>query len=98
LNGIVSSNIYRTKDAPHFYPGHGTVLGYLTIFLFGGSIVTTLLLRAENKKRVNGQRDNWLEGKTASQLEIQGDKRLVSQYYTQIMNPDCCRPDFLYIV
>jgi hypothetical protein len=77
LNGIVSSNIYRTKDAPQFYPGHSVVLAYLTVFLFGGSIVTTLLLRAENKKRVQGKRDHWAEGKTPEQLEIAGDKRSV---------------------
>jgi len=81
LNGIVSSNIYRTKDAPQFYPGHGVVLGYLSLFLFGGSIVTTLLLRNENKKRINGQRDHWLDGKTAEERYVMGDRK----------------PDFLYI-
>ncbi|KAF2669728.1 MFS nicotinic acid transporter-like protein Tna1 [Microthyrium microscopicum] len=80
LNGIVSSNIYPTSSAPHFYPGHGTVLGYLTVFLFGGSIVTSLLLRQENKKRINGQRDHWLEGKTPEELRTRGDKRPDFQY------------------
>jgi len=82
LNGVVSSNIYPTKDQPKFYAGHGTVLGYLTVFLFGGSIITTLYLRAENTKRVSGQRDQRLVGKTPKEVEVLGDKR----------------PDFLYTV
>jgi hypothetical protein len=78
LNGVVSSNIYRNQDSPKFYPGHGTVLGYLVVFLFGGSIVTHLLLKAENRKRLNGKRDHWMqENKTAAEIEVMGDKRYV---------------------
>jgi hypothetical protein len=80
LNGIVSSNIYRGQDAPNFYPGHGTVLAYLTIFLLGGSIVQTILLRVENRKRRNGLRDARIEGLDAQQIELLGDQR----------------PDFIY--
>ncbi|KAF3386825.1 hypothetical protein F1880_001368 [Penicillium rolfsii] len=80
LNGIVSSNIYREKDKPRFYPGHGVVLGYLVLFLFGGSIVQYMLLRRENSKRRRGERDQWIEGLDRSQIELLGDKR----------------PDFLY--
>jgi hypothetical protein len=75
LNGVVSSNIYYTKYAPHFYSGHGTVLGYLTVFLFGGSVITHFLLERENKKRMNGERDHWTEGKTPEELEVMGDKK-----------------------
>lgn len=82
LNGVVSSNIYRNKDSPNYYPGHGTVLAYLTIFLFGGSVVTHFLLRRENKKRINGERDHWTHDKTPEQMEVIGDKR----------------PDFLYTI
>jgi hypothetical protein len=78
----VSSNIYPSKTGPRFYQGHGVVLGYLSVFLFGGSIVTTLLLRRENKKRLAGLRDHTIEGKTPAQLEVMGDKV----------------PDFIYIV
>lgn len=80
LNGIVSSNIYREKDKPRFYPGHGVVLGYLVLFLFGGSILQYMLLRRENSKRRRGERDQWIEGLDRSQIELLGDKR----------------PDFLY--
>ncbi|KAJ5644468.1 hypothetical protein N7507_010479 [Penicillium longicatenatum] len=80
LNGIVSSNIYREADAPRFYPGHGTVLAYLVVFLFGGSIVQYILLRRENAKRRRGERDHWIEGLSRSEIELLGDKR----------------PDFMY--
>jgi hypothetical protein len=80
LNGVVSSNIYRGQDAPRFFPGHGTVLAYLSVFLLGGSILQRVLLVNENKKRVSGQRDVWAEGKTDDEVERLGDKR----------------PDFIY--
>jgi hypothetical protein len=75
LNGVVSSNIYRQKDAPLYRPGHGTVLGYLVLFLLGGSIVTTLGLRGENKKRAEGKRDARIAGLSAKEIEMLGDKR-----------------------
>ncbi|KAJ5447276.1 Major facilitator superfamily domain general substrate transporter [Penicillium cf. griseofulvum] len=80
LNGIVSSNIYRTEDKPKFYPGHGVVLGYLVVFLFGGSVVQYLLLRRENNKRRRGERDHWIQNLDQNQIELLGDKR----------------PDFIY--
>jgi len=52
----------------------------MVLFLLGGSIVTTLLLRQENKKRIAGKRDHWAEGKSQEEVEKLGDKR----------------PDFLY--
>ncbi|RAK80017.1 MFS general substrate transporter [Aspergillus fijiensis CBS 313.89] len=80
LNGIVSSNIYRIEDAPRFYPGHGVVLGYLVMFLFGGSVTQYLLLRKENRRRLRGERDHRLEGLGTEGVEVLGDKR----------------PDFIY--
>ncbi|KGO77754.1 Major facilitator superfamily domain, general substrate transporter [Penicillium italicum] len=80
LNGIVSSNIYRDADKPKYYPGHGVVLGYLVLFLFGGSVVQYLLLRRENGKRRRGERDHWIEGLDQNEIELLGDKR----------------PDFIY--
>ncbi|KAL2868771.1 major facilitator superfamily domain-containing protein [Aspergillus lucknowensis] len=80
LNGIVSSNIYRGKDKPDYYPGHGTVLAYLVLFQFGGSIVQYLLLRKENGKRRRGERDHWVEGLSQNEISFLGDKR----------------PDFIY--
>lgn len=75
INGVVSSNIYRTEDAPRFFLGHGVVLAYLALFLFGGSIVTRFMLVAENKKRTSGKRDGWVEGKSEKEVAEMGDKK-----------------------
>jgi nitrate/nitrite transporter NarK len=80
LNGVVSSNIYRGKDKPRFYLGHGVVLAYLVLFLFGGSVMTRVLLAWENKKRRNGDRDGWAEGRTEKEIEMLGDRRPDFQY------------------
>ncbi|KAI5814864.1 high-affinity nicotinic acid transporter [Pyronema omphalodes] len=80
LNGIVAANVYPVKDAPHYTLGHSIVVGYLTIGLFGGSVLNYYLLKRENTKRRNGERDHWVKGKTAKEIEMMGDMR----------------PDFLY--
>lgn len=78
LNGIVSSNIFF--DSPRYYQGHGAILGFMVVFLFGGSLLMTTLLRAENKRRLEGKRDGWASGKSEEELHEMGDKR----------------PDFIY--
>lgn len=78
LNGIVSSNIYFKK--PRFTAGHAVVMAYMIVFLLGGSIVLRFLLARENKLRLAGKRDHWVEGLTNQEIEALGDKR----------------PDFLY--
>ena len=78
LNGIVSSNIYFSP--PHYTEGHGIVLAFMLVFLFGGSLLMTVLLRLENRKRLLGKRDEWLEGKTEEEIRGMGDRR----------------PDFIY--
>ncbi|PWW72079.1 MFS general substrate transporter [Tuber magnatum] len=80
LNGVMSSNIYRRVDAPHYRLGHGVVLGYLSICLLGGSVLNWALLRRENEKRRNGERDAWVQGLDRKEVEYLGDQR----------------PDFLY--
>jgi hypothetical protein len=80
LSGIISSNIYRGSDAPDFYPGHGTVLAFITVFLFGGSILQYTLLHIENQKRRRGDRDIWVQGLSAQEIKLLGDMR----------------PDFIY--
>ena len=82
LNGIVSSNIYRKGDAPRFIPGHSVVLAYEAVFLFGGSVLQHVLLRRENAKRRNGERDVWVQGLSEAEIEKLGDKR----------------PDFKYVL
>ncbi|KAI0160240.1 MFS general substrate transporter [Xylariaceae sp. FL1272] len=79
LNGIVSSNIFF--DSPDYYQGYGVIIAYMALFLFGGSILMTTLLRIENKKRRAGKRDYLAEGKTQKELEAMGDLR-PDFYYT----------------
>ncbi|KAI1128377.1 major facilitator superfamily domain-containing protein [Nemania abortiva] len=79
LNGIVSSNIFF--DAPRYLEGHGVILAYMILFLFGGSILMTTLLRIENKKRREGKRDYLAEGKSEAELDRMGDGR-PDFYYT----------------
>jgi MFS family permease len=80
LNGVVSSNIYRGDDKPRYFLGHGIVLAYLTLFLFGGSILTRMMLVSENKKRRNGLRDVWVEGKSEEEIRVMGDRRPDFEY------------------
>ncbi|TVY86300.1 putative transporter [Lachnellula willkommii] len=78
LNGIISSNIFQKP--PKYVSGHATILGYMIVFLLGGSIVLDLLLVRENKRRREGKRDHWVEGLSAKESEALGDRR----------------PDFIY--
>ncbi|KAF2199437.1 hypothetical protein GQ43DRAFT_398772 [Delitschia confertaspora ATCC 74209] len=80
LNGVVSSNIYIKSENPHYRTGHATVLAYMLVCLFGGSIFMHFMLRRENKLRKSGRRDHWMEGKTAEEVRMMGD----------------VRPDFIY--
>lgn len=73
LNGVVSSNMYQTKTAPLYRTGHAIAVGYLTIFLFGGSLLNLFLLKRENEKRASGGRDYLVEGKTEREVEALGD-------------------------
>lgn len=80
LNGVVASNIFIKKENPHYRSGHATVLAYMLVCLFGGSVVMHFALRRENRLRRAGKRDHWLEGKTSEEIRMLGD----------------CRPDFFY--
>jgi hypothetical protein len=77
LNGVMSSNVYRAQDSPHYTLGHAIVLGYLAIGLFGGSALNYVMLKKENAKRRNGERDSWIQGKTQKEIELLGDERYV---------------------
>jgi hypothetical protein len=82
MNGVVSSNIYMAKEKAKYYPtGHGIVLAYMFLFLFGGSIFMHVMLKRENKLRKAGARDELLTGKTEEEIEVLGDKR-PDFYYT----------------
>jgi MFS family permease len=80
LNGIVSSNVYF--NGPRYPEGHAVIMAYLAVFLFGGSVLMTFLLRRENGKRRRGERDHWVQGLSEKEVEKLGDQR----------------PDFVYTV
>ncbi|RVX73027.1 hypothetical protein B0A52_02153 [Exophiala mesophila] len=82
LNGIVSTNVYLSRESPRFWTGHSVLLGYLVLGSLTGSITMHMLLKAENKKKMAGKRDHLVEDKTVEEIRIIGDKR----------------PDFVYIV
>lgn len=85
MNGIVSSNIYLARDKPGYKIGHAVVLGYLIVFLLGGSILQTLFLRAENKARLAGKRDHWVERKSHDEIELLGDRRYVFSFLSCLL-------------
>jgi len=73
LNGIVSSNVYFS--APTYLEGHGIVLGFMAVFLFGGTALMMVLLHLENRKRVRGERDYLIDGKDEKEIRDLGDQR-----------------------
>ncbi|KAB2104735.1 hypothetical protein AG0111_0g6499 [Alternaria gaisen] len=81
MNGVVSSNIYNKWEAPHYRTGHGIVLAYMFLFLFGGTLFMHVMLKRENKLRKEGKRDHWMQGKTEDEIDDMGDVR-PDFYYT----------------
>ena len=76
LQGVVISNVYRAQDAPRFIPGHAVVVGYLSVGLFGGSVLHYVLLRRENWKKMKRDGEGWaamVEG--TREKATTGDKR-----------------------
>lgn len=81
MNGVVSSNIYIAKDKPRYQTGHGIVLAYMFLFLFGGTVFMHVMLKRENRLRKEGKRDYLIQGKSEDEIEELGD----------------VRPDFIYV-
>ncbi|TKA51422.1 hypothetical protein B0A53_05335 [Rhodotorula sp. CCFEE 5036] len=50
LGALASSNVYRTQDKPHYYLGHGVVLGFNVIGLIAAPTYAYLLKRANARK------------------------------------------------
>jgi nitrate/nitrite transporter NarK len=50
LGGAIASFIYQSKDSPHFYPGHGTLIASLSMSTCL-SVFMTWWLRRENTRR-----------------------------------------------
>lgn len=82
LNGVVSSNIYLDQEKPRYWSGHGSVLGYLVVFLLGGSVFMHVAFRRINANRRAGKMDAHWATLSEEQKWIQGD----------------LRPDFTYAI
>ncbi|PPJ60577.1 hypothetical protein CBER1_08146 [Cercospora berteroae] len=80
INGIVSCNIYMKSEKPRYRTGHAVIIAYVVICELVVASLTRAKLARENKRRKSGERDNMLDGMTADQIIVQGDKR----------------PDFIY--
>jgi MFS family permease len=50
LGGAIAGFLYRSKDAPMFYPGHGTLIATETMSTIL-AIIMTIYLRRENARR-----------------------------------------------
>ncbi|GAA5882153.1 hypothetical protein JCM3774_002944 [Rhodotorula dairenensis] len=50
LGALASSNVYRTQDKPHYYLGHGVVLGFNVIGLIAAPTYAYMLKRANARK------------------------------------------------
>ena len=61
INGAVSSNVYRARDAPWYSLGHGIVLAYIGIGLISCTVYF-FMLRRENARRLRGERDEIIVG------------------------------------
>ncbi|KAH8120224.1 MFS general substrate transporter [Phellopilus nigrolimitatus] len=77
LNGAVSSNVYRAKDAPWYSLGHGIVLAYIAIG-FLSSLLMRVVLKAENERRARGERNETIGVLNAS--TIRNGEREVKVY------------------
>jgi Major Facilitator Superfamily len=61
LGAVLGTQLYRSRDAPRFFVGHGFAMGYLCInVVVVGSLWA--ILRAENARRDKGERNNRLVG------------------------------------
>jgi hypothetical protein len=50
LGGSIAAFLYQAKHKPHYYPGHGALIGTLTMSTVL-CIIMTIYLRRENARR-----------------------------------------------
>ncbi|GAA5946567.1 hypothetical protein JCM3775_002142 [Rhodotorula graminis] len=85
LGALASSNVYRKQDKPHYYLGHGVVLGFVMLGYICGPLYAVML------KRENARKTEWLEQQamlpeeqrtqyTVEELRAQGDKAADFKY------------------
>ncbi|GAA5877799.1 hypothetical protein JCM16303_000241 [Sporobolomyces ruberrimus] len=58
LGAFVSSNVYRSKDSPHYRLGHGVVIGFVAMAFVAAPLYAFLLKRQNDKKeRLQAEQD-----------------------------------------
>ncbi|KAL2607440.1 hypothetical protein R1flu_026013 [Riccia fluitans] len=81
LQGVVSSNIYRAKDAPHYLTGHAVSLAVLGLALIG-TVFLWVRLGTENRKRERGERNYRIKTGTDEEKLALGDLHPDFRYTT----------------
>ena len=61
LGAVLGTQLYRSTDGPRYFLGHGFALGFLCANVLVVA-VQWVVLRAENRRRDNGERDSRLAG------------------------------------
>lgn len=79
LGGVASSNIYRAKDSPRYFLGHGVELGLVIMGMFSSCLYAFLLTRANKEKEAEQARQDALPEHekrvyTVQELQDLGDK------------------------
>ncbi|KAF9890089.1 hypothetical protein FE257_006250 [Aspergillus nanangensis] len=70
--GIPAPFLYKTNDGPRYTLGHSVSLAMVTLTVMFVVMLWVWFAR-ENKRRVSGGRDNWVEGMTEREIEERGE-------------------------
>lgn len=79
LGGICSSFIYRSRDAPRFYIGHGTVIGCLLLSVLGSCTGMVTYWRLNKQKEELCRREN-IDQSQAHRFRDMGDASPLFRY------------------
>lgn len=75
FGGLIASNVYRSKDAPHYTLGHAVELGFvLQGLLFSAPAYAWWLRRANARKRAQLEEEAGKRTYTVAELHELGDK------------------------
>ena len=74
LGAVLGTQLYRSRDGPRFFVGHGFAMGYLVANIIVASTLWAVL-RAENARRDRGERNSRLEGLTPDEWLGDDDPR-----------------------
>ncbi|GAA6032527.1 hypothetical protein JCM8097_004800 [Rhodosporidiobolus ruineniae] len=73
VGGLISTWMFLPKDGPRYLPGNSTYLAGSTIMLLV-CLGVWMWQKKENRAKENGRDDHYLEGKTAQEIALLGQK------------------------